>query len=237
MNDSSATRNRINEVFDRIEHAANRSGRTRKDITVVAVGKTHPVEDFFPVIEAGIRHFGESRIQEAEDKIPQLSERDIIWHMIGHLQRNKAKNAIRLFRQLHSLDSKRLARRLQKLLAREGESDFSAFIQVNTSGEESKYGIDPDQLVPMMDLIEEECPQLGVNGLMTMAPLTEDETKIRKTFSALRELTGKIDTTHYASIDLHNLSMGMTNDYEIAIEEGATHVRIGRALFGERLSR
>ncbi|MCF7804079.1 MAG: YggS family pyridoxal phosphate-dependent enzyme [Candidatus Marinimicrobia bacterium] len=237
MNDTTATGNRIKEVFDRIDQAASQSGRTRDDITVVAVGKTHPAEDFFPVIEAGIRHFGESRIQEAEEKKPQLSEYDIKWHMIGHLQRNKAKNAIRMFQQLHSLDSKRLARRLQKQLAKEEISDFTAFIQVNTSGEESKYGIDPDRLAPLMDLIEEECPRLRVNGLMTMAPLTEEESRLRKSFSALRELAEKTDTTNYGSIEFGALSMGMTNDYEIAIQEGATHVRIGRAIFGERLSR
>ena len=231
------TKERIDEVNERIARAADRAGRSPDEITVVAVGKTHPPEDFVPVIESGIRHFGESRVQEAEEKIPQVQGENLTWHMIGHLQRNKAQNAIHLFNQLHSLDSKRLARRLQRQLEKEAVEHFNTFIQVNTSGEESKYGLDPETVQPLIGFIGEECPRITINGLMTMAPLTDDERRIRRTFSGLRKIHETLNTTPFPNIHLEALSMGMTNDYEIAIEEGATHLRIGRAIFGERLSR
>jgi len=231
------TKNRVETVLEKVSRAAEISGRPADAITIIAVGKTHPPEDFHPVIEAGIRHFGESRVQEAETKIPPLADQDVTWHMIGHLQRNKAGNAVELFDQLHSLDSKRLARRLQQQMEKADLEKFQTFIQVNTSGEKSKYGIAPEALVPLLEIIDKDCPRLRVTGLMTMAPLTDDETKIRKTFQQLRKLSAKTETTSYSNVTLDSLSMGMTNDYEIAVEEGATHLRIGRAIFGERLSR
>ena len=237
MTTAMTTKDRVDQVNERIARAAARAGRATADITVVAVGKTHPPEDFIPVIESGIRHFGESRVQEAEEKIPEIAGENLIWHMIGHLQRNKAKNAIHIFDQLHSLDSQRLAKRLQKQLGKEQIDRFSTFIQVNTSGEESKYGLRPEALEPVMEFIGAECSRLVVNGLMTMAPLTDNENTIRRTFARLRELRETFDTRQYQNINFEALSMGMTNDFEIATEEGATHLRIGRAIFGERLAR
>lgn len=225
---------RVDAVWERIARAAETSGRSADEITLIAVGKTHPPARLIPAIEAGIRHFGENRIQEAENKIPELSGHDLTWHMVGHLQRNKARTAINLFHTLHSLDSKRLARRLQRQLDKEGVENYPTLIQVNASGEKSKYGIEPDDLEPLLDVITEECTHLEVRGLMTIAPWTDDETVLRKTFRTLRRLSEDIDDKQYKNVTMNSLSMGMTNDYQIAIQEGATHLRIGRAIFGER---
>lgn len=225
------------KLNDRIETAAARTGRSGSDIVVIAVTKTHPIETILAAIEQGITHFGENRVQEAEKKIPQLKQQDITWHMVGHLQRNKAKDALRMFHRLHSLDSKRLARRIQRQLEKLEMPSYPAYVQVNTSGEESKYGILPDELSQLLDLVAKECPRIQIEGLMTIAPYVDDETVLRKTFRGLKNLQETTDVCEYPNVELRDLSMGMTNDYEIAIEEGATHLRIGRAIFGERGSR
>jgi len=227
----------IDHVQDRISAAAAKSGRSAKDITLVAVGKTHPAEFLIPAIELGLDNFGENRIQESEEKIPKLSEYNVRWHMIGHLQRNKAAEAIELFDEFHAIDSKRLARRLQKQLEKADRERFDTFVQVNVSGEKSKYGLDPENLGPLLETVSENCPRLFVKGLMTIAPWTEDEEVLRKTFQNLRVLLEQSQSYNSANIRMESLSMGMTNDYEIAVEEGSTHLRIGRALFGERRER
>lgn len=227
----------IEKVQNRIKAVAEKAGRSVDELTIVAVGKTHPAETFLPAIEAGLIHFGESRIQEAADKIPALESHNLVWHLIGHLQRNKAGDAIELFDEFHALDSNRLARRLQNQMEKSERKSFPVFIQVNTSGEESKYGIDPEALQEMLDLIGEKCPHLRVKGLMTIAPWTDDEKVLHATFANLRKLQEQYKSYNAPNIHLENLSMGMTNDFEIAIEEGATHLRIGRAIFGTRRSR
>ncbi|HKJ69316.1 MAG TPA: YggS family pyridoxal phosphate-dependent enzyme [bacterium] len=228
---------RLTELQERMESAAARTGRSGSDIEVIAVTKTHPVDTVLEAIECGITHFAENRVQEAEEKIPQLGAQDVTWHMVGHLQRNKAKDALGLFHRLHSLDSKRLARRIQLQLEKLDMTSYPAYVQVNTSGEKSKYGILPDALAPLLDLIARECPRIRVEGLMTIAPYVDDEAILRKTFRGLRELRETTEVCEYHNVELRDLSMGMTNDYEIAIEEGATHLRIGRAIFGKRRSR
>lgn len=227
----------IDHVQDRISAAAVKSGRSAKDITLVAVGKTHPAEFLIPAIELGLDNFGENRIQESEEKIPNLSEYNVRWHMIGHLQRNKAAEAIELFDEFHALDSKRLARRLQSQLEKTDRKQLDTFVQVNVSGEESKYGLDPEKLEPLLTTVSADCPRVFVKGLMTIAPWTEEEKVLRKTFQNLRGLLQQLQSYKTANIQMESLSMGMTNDYEIAVEEGATHLRIGRALFGERQER
>lgn len=231
---SSDLRENIKTVRDRIATAAKNANRDPDEITLIAVGKTHPAETLIPAIQSGLIHFGENRIQESEEKIPQLDEYDITWHLIGHLQRNKAAEAIELFDEFHALDSRRLAKRLQNQLEKINQKQFPSFIQVNVSGEESKYGLNPQQLEPLLEMIAEECPRLSVKGLMTIAPWTDDPKTLHQTFHNLRELRDKYRTFNATNIDLKSLSMGMTNDFEIAIEEGATHLRIGRAIFGER---
>lgn len=230
-------RDQLDSVRERIEQAAARAGRSSDEIVLIGVTKTHPVSTVMTALEAGLSQFGENRVQEAEEKIPQLEQHDITWHMLGHLQRNKANNAIQLFQWLHSLDSQRLARRLQQQLEKEGMDAYPVYIQVNTSGEDSKYGISPDQLNPLLERIARQCPRLCVKGLMTIAPFVDDEMVVRQSFRKLRELREKTDVSVYDNVSLTDLSMGMTNDFEIAIEEGATHLRIGRAIFGERRSR
>ncbi len=228
---------RLAALNDRIETAAARTGRSGSDIVIIAVTKTHPIETILAAIEQGITHFGESRVQEAEAKIPQLEQQNITWHMVGHLQRNKANDALRMFHRLHSLDSKRLARRLQQQLEKLEMSSYPTYVQVNTSGEKSKYGILPEELPPLLDLVSKECPRIQIEGLMTIAPFVDDESILRKTFRGLKRLQETSDVQGYPNVELQDLSMGMTNDYEIAIEEGATHLRIGRAIFGKRRSR
>jgi len=235
MSRSDTITERISVVRDRIANAAVKSGRSPQEITLIGVSKTNPPEAIRAAIAAGLTDFGENRIQEAEEKIPVLREENVTWHMMGHLQRNKAQNALELFHWFHSLDSKRLARRLQQQMnKREIPGQFDVFIQVNVSGEKSKYGIPPERVAELIALVGEECPALNVHGLMTIAPFTREESVLRATFRGLRELQENIRVTEYNNIKLDQLSMGMTNDYEIAVEEGATHVRIGRALFGER---
>lgn len=224
----------VENVLANIDTAAKKSGRTANDITLIAVTKTHSPDFIMPAYHAGLTHFGENRIQEAEEKIPQLSEHNITWHMMGHLQRNKAKNALQLFHEFHALDSKRLAKRLQKQLEKLEIESWPSLIQINVSGEESKYGIEPSDLNPLLKVVGENCPGLFVKGLMTVAPFVDDESLLRENFRRLRELRDKYKNSQYSNINLQALSMGMTNDYEYAIEEGATHVRIGRAIFGER---
>lgn len=224
----------MEEVRGRIADAANRAGRSADEITLIAVGKTHSPEVLLDAVEAGISHFGENRIQEAEEKIRELGEQDLTWHMVGHLQRNKAQAAVEQFHTLHSLDSKRLARRLQLQLEKAAIPEFPALIQVNVSGEKSKYGIEPEDLPGLLGVVSGECPRLRIRGLMTIAPWTDDESVLRKNFQNLRELSERTDISAFDNVSLESLSMGMTNDYEIAVEEGATHLRIGRAIFGER---
>ncbi len=224
----------VSQVQKRVVRAAEKSDRPADDVILIAISKTHSVEMIKEVVGAGITHIGENRIQEAEPKISKLADLPITWHMVGHLQRNKAQAAIEKFERLHSLDSKRLARRLQKMLKKTDISSYPTYVQVNVSGEESKYGIEPDDLEPLLDMVAEECPRLQVQGLMTIAPYVDDETILREAFSELRELRESIPADRYPNVDLWDLSMGMTNDYEIAVEEGATHLRLGRAIFGER---
>lgn len=234
---NTSIRDRLESVRERIAKAAARAGRSPDEIVLIGVTKTHPARTVVAALEAGLSQFGENRVQEAEEKIPQLEQYDITWHMLGHLQRNKAQNAIQLFQWLHSLDSPRLARRLQQQLEKEGMDTFPVYLQVNTSGEDSKYGITPDRLSPLLEQIARQCPRLRVEGLMTIAPFVDDEAVLRQSFRKLRELRETTDVSGYDNVSLKDLSMGMTNDFEIAIEEGATHLRIGRAIFGERRSR
>jgi len=227
----------IDQVQEHISRAAIKSGRSAEDITLIAVGKTHPAEFLIPAIKLGLDNFGENRIQESEEKIPKLSEHNLRWHLIGHLQRNKAAEAIELFDEFHALDSNRLARRLQKQIKKAEQEQLQTFVQVNVSGEESKYGLDPEHLEDLLKTVLEECPRVFVKGLMTIAPWTDNEKVLRETFQNLRALLERFQSYNTANIQMESLSMGMTNDYEIAVEEGATHLRIGRAIFGERRER
>jgi pyridoxal phosphate enzyme (YggS family) len=223
-------------VRDRIANAAARAGRKADAITLVAVSKNHPVEALLAAYELGVRHFGENRVEEASTKLPAfrraISDPAVVFHMIGHLQSRKADDAVTLFNRVHSVDSIKLAQRL----ARFATEPLPILLEVNVSGEESKYGFDGARRAELFGAVEAiaQLPNLRLDGLMTMAPIVDNPQQARPVFRALREARDEIEACYF-NLKLPQLSMGMTADFEVAIEEGATLVRIGRAIFGERL--
>lgn len=224
------------EVQERIGDAAARSGREGDRVRVVAITKGHPLEAVHAALAAGLEDLGENRLDELERKRMTLEEAADPgprprWHMVGHVQSRKGPRVRDLADVLHSLDSLKLARRLERT-APGGEAPLPVLVQVNTSGEESKYGFSPSAF---RDGVEEllELESLSVLGLMTMAPLTEDRELLRTTFRRLTELQEEARARH-STYTGEELSMGMSNDYELAIEEGSTFVRLGTVLFGER---
>jgi pyridoxal phosphate enzyme (YggS family) len=214
---------RIREIERRVAAAAERAGRSPSGITMIGVTKTVDSQVIQQAFQAGMRHFGESRIQEAEEKISQLTglQPRPAWHMVGHLQTNKVKTAVEMFDIIHSVDSIRLAEAISEH-ARRGTP---ILIQVNMSGEAKKSGFSADEVGSAVAQVA-RLPHLEVKGLMTIAPYTNDPEQVRPVFRRLRTLRD--------ALGLEHLSMGMTDDFEVAIEEGATMVRIGRAIFGER---
>ncbi len=220
------------EVRGRMERAARSVGRDPGAVRLVAVTKGHPLEALRAALAVGLRDLGENRIAELETKAAALTGEDVTWHMIGHLQRRKAPRAVELADLIHSVDSTRLAERLSRV-ATEGGREARILVQVNTSGEDSKSGLDPERALDEIARMS-ELPGLRVDGLMTMAPLVDDEHVLASAFRRLREISEELR----AGTDRvgPELSMGMTNDLEIAIREGSTLVRIGTALFGERVT-
>lgn len=220
---------------DRIAEGAAAVGRDPSEITVVAVTKGHPVDACRAALEAGLTDLGENRVSELEEKVAEIGHDGVRWHMIGHVQRRKAPRLLGVADLLHSLDSLRLARRFQRVQdADERETPdrpLDVLFQVNTSGEEAKYGFEGDDVVERV-LEAAALPGLRPRGLMTMAPFTDDASVLRTTFRRLRELGDRLreERPDFGP----ELSMGMTNDLRIAVEEGSTMVRIGTALFGER---
>lgn len=230
-------------VHENIANACARSNRGENAVTLVAVSKTMPIMSILSAIEAGQQHFGENRVEEGIEKIPEINKQtscDTTWHMIGHIQSRKAKSIIPLFDLIHSVDSVKLAEKLSRLAQDEGKT-LDILLEVNVSGEDAKYGFGgtdwykdtqvKDQLWQEIKSII-ELPNLNVNGLMTMAPFVDDMDIIRPVFRDLARLRDELSEAF--GLPMPELSMGMTNDYEVAIEEGATIVRVGRAIFGER---
>jgi hypothetical protein len=220
---------RVAEVRERVERARERAGRS-DEVTLVAVTKTHPADAVRAVLAAGVADVGENRVQELEEKVGEVGRGAIGWHLIGHLQRNKAGKALPLFDLIHSLDSLRLAEALSAEAVKRGV-EVRALVQVNASGEETKGGFEPAELVDSLGRIA-ELPGMRVEGLMTMAPFTGDEAAIRAAFRRTRELLEGA-ARQVPGIG-RQLSMGMSNDFELAVEEGSTLVRVGSVLFGER---
>jgi pyridoxal phosphate enzyme (YggS family) len=221
------------ELRQRLERACERSGRTDADsIVVVAVTKGHPLEATRAARDAGLQVIGENRVQEARAKWEVAGALGLSWHLVGHLQRNKVRQALQMFEFIHSVDSLRLAVAVDKEAERL-ELRASVLVQVNASGEQSKYGFSVAEAVgPIGEICALE--HLRVEGLMTMAPFTADQVVLRETFRSTRELLDRC-RADLERFEGRHLSMGMTNDFEIAVEEGSTMVRIGTALFGERL--
>ncbi len=213
----------VDSVRERIRQACQRSGRSSAEVTLIAVTKTVSAEVIEMAFNAGIRNFGENRVQEAEKKVQALSALDPrpVWHMVGHLQSNKVNLALEIFDIRHSLDSFRLAQLVNQRAGRK----IPVLLEVNVAGEETKSGFSLEQIIPAFKSIS-QLTNLEVKGLMTIAPLADNVEKVRPVFKKLRLLA--------EAFHLEHLSMGMTDDFEIAVEEGATLVRIGRAIFGER---
>jgi pyridoxal phosphate enzyme (YggS family) len=221
---------RIAEVRERIEAARARAGRS-DEVTLVAVTKTHPADVVRAAIAAGIADVGENRVQEMDDKVGEIGRGAVRWHLIGHLQRNKAARAVAIADLVHSLDSVRLAEALSAEAVKAGVV-VPALVQVNTSGEASKFGLPADEATDAIGRMA-GLPGLRLEGLMTMAPFTDDQAVIRRTFAAARALRDDAARQVPAFAGRH-LSMGMSNDFEAAVEEGSTLVRVGSTLFGER---
>lgn len=222
----------IREVMERIRRACERAGRDPGSVCVVAVSKGQPPEMVARAAGLGLRVFGENRVQEAKAKIP-LCPSNISWHMIGHLQTNKCKDAVRLFDVVESVDSVHLAVELD-LRAEQAAKHLPVLLEVNVAGESSKFGFAPETLLAELPRLN-ALRRLQIQGLMTVAPFTTDPEKVRPVFRRLREL--KTECEARLGAPLPHLSMGMTNDFEVAVEEGATIVRIGTALFGPRQAR
>jgi len=218
-------------VRERLERALSRAGRGGEEVAIVAVTKGHPAAAVEAALAAGLRHIGENRVQELEEKVAAVGRDRAEWHLIGHLQRNKVRRALPLFDLVHSIDSLRLALELSKEAERAGRT-VRGLAQVNTSGEATKGGLAPAEAVEVVGQIV-ELRGLQILGLMTMAPLTADERVIRRTFAAARSLFEQC-AREIPRFEPRHLSMGMSNDFEIAVEEGSTMVRLGTVLFGER---
>ncbi|MCX7828794.1 MAG: YggS family pyridoxal phosphate-dependent enzyme [Thermanaerothrix sp.] len=229
----------LERVMDAIAKAALTAGREPREVRVVAVTKNHPPEALRAARETGIRLVGENRVQEAAAKRAELQDLDVVWLMIGHLQRNKVRKALETFHEVHSLDSLELALALNRVLlegVQEGDGGkkptLPVLLEVNVSGEAAKHGVMPQGALQLAEAVLERCCMLDLKGLFCVGPLTEDETAVRSAFASLRELRDRLEER--LDIKLPELSMGMSSDFHLAVMEGSTMVRLGTCLFGPR---
>jgi len=255
---SSAIASNLERLRERIARAAARAGRRAEDVTLVAISKTFPVEAIREAYACGVRHFGENRVQEWEGKQAQLADIDATWHLVGHLQSNKARRAAHLFHAIDSLDRIELAQKLDRAWAEDlkkpitenteaqrtqrepiaedaeaqrAQRKLEVLLEVRLAPEETKTGVSPEELPRLVEATL-TLPHLDLRGLMCIPPLLDDPEQVRPYFRSLRELRDRL--TSQLGTPLPELSMGMSHDFEVAIEEGATQVRIGTAIFGER---
>jgi PLP dependent protein len=217
---------RLAEVKRQIAAAVRKANRSADEIALIAVSKTHPVSVVREAIAAGASIFGENKVQEAETKIAEIGRERCRWHLIGHLQSNKARKAVRLFDAIHTIDSIELGARLERICREENRASLEVFAQVDLAGEATKSGVDEKNLPELIEFLH-GCAHLKIVGLMTLPPFFEDAEKARPFFRRLRDLRDGL-------LPGGALSMGMSHDFAAAIEEGATHVRVGTAIFGER---
>lgn len=218
-------------VQDNIQGSLDRAGRERQETVLIAVSKTKPVSMIMEAYAQGIRDFGENKAQELADKQQQLPK-DIRWHMIGHLQRNKVKYLIGKTVLIHSVDSYRLAEEISKEASKKN-TDVDILIEVNVAQEESKFGVSTEEAAELVEKAA-KLPFIHIKGLMTIAPNTEDPEENRKYFRRLKQLSVDITRKNVDNVSMNVLSMGMTNDYVVAVEEGSTYVRVGTGIFGQR---
>lgn len=221
----------LHEVQENIRKACERSGRNPEDVTLIAVSKTKPVSDIEQIYAAGIREFGENKVQEMNDKQKVLPG-DINWHMIGHLQRNKVKYIVDNVAMIHSVDSVRLAEEISKEAVKKNVA-VDILVEVNVAKEESKFGLYTEDVRQFVGQIS-KLPGINIKGLMTSAPFVDNPEDNRQYFKKLKDLSVDINAKNIDNVHMDFLSMGMTNDYVVAVEEGATHVRVGTAIFGHR---
>jgi pyridoxal phosphate enzyme (YggS family) len=222
-------KNNLEIINEKIKKAALKANRNPQEIKLVAVTKTATIEQIKEAISVGVKIIGENKVQEAKEKYQILSA-DIEWHLVGHLQTNKVKYAVEIFDLIHSVDSIKLAKEIDRRSLQFGMIT-NVLVEVNVSGEETKYGIKPEEVEPFLKEIS-EFSRTRVRGLMTIAPIAEDKEEVRPYFRKLRELFKEIKSKNIKNVKMDYLSMGMTEDFEVAIEEGANMVRIGRGIFG-----
>jgi hypothetical protein len=222
----------IARVLERIAAACLRSGRRPEEVRLVAISKTVPPERIREAYEAGLRDFGENRVQEAKAKRPALSDLSVTWHLVGHLQTNKAKAARELFHWVHSLDSLHLAEKLHQAAPASGER-LPVLIEVNLGEEATKTGVRAAEVLPLAEQVS-RLEALQLCGLMVIPPFLDNPEQVRPYFRRLRELAREIESENLPGVFMRELSMGMSQDFEVAIEEGATMVRVGTAIFGPR---
>ncbi len=225
---------RLRDVHERIARAAERGGRAADDVTLIAVSKTHPVGSLREALQAGATDFGENRVQEAVEKREQLAgdARRARWHLIGHLQANKARRAALTFDVIHTINAAALAARLNRICEEEGRASLPVLVQVDLAGEKTKAGVPENGLMEVVDAVRAS-NHLRLVGLMTLPPFLDDAEQVRPYFKRLRELRDEL-ASREAFTGRGELSMGMSHDFELAVEEGATMVRVGTSLFGAR---
>ncbi len=224
---------RLTAVREQIAAAARGCGRAPDEVRLIAISKTHPASAIRTLAELGATDFGENRVQEAEEKIAEIGRESVRWHLVGHLQANKARRAVNLFEVIHSVDSLDLAQRLDRLCGEAGREKLAVLIQVDLGHEETKSGIDEAELTHLVEALG-SLKHLELIGLMTLPPFFDDSEQSRPFFRRLRELRDQLQSRGAFGDRVGELSMGMTHDFEVAIQEGATMVRIGTAIFGER---
>lgn len=222
----------LEEVEEKIAKACERAGRAREEVTMIAVSKTKPVEMLQEIYDEGIRDLGENKVQELTEKY-EVMPKDMKWHMIGHLQRNKVKYIVDKVTLIHSVDSLRLAETISREAEKKGVT-VPILIEVNIAGEETKFGLSSKEEVISLTEQIAALPNLSVKGLMTVAPPVKDPEENRPFFREIRQLSVDITNKNIDNVSMEILSMGMTNDYTVAIEEGATMVRVGTGIFGAR---
>ena len=227
----------INENYEavrgKIREACKRVGRNESEVTLIAVSKTKPMEDILEAYEAGARDFGENKVQELVKKYDEGKTPEAKWHMIGHLQRNKVKDVVGRAALIHSVDSFRLAEEIN-IQGKKLGIKVPVLIEINAAGEESKFGVSLEDAEELIKQISENLSGISVKGLMTVAPYVVDSEENREIFHKIKDLSVDIAAKNYDNVSMNILSMGMTGDYEVAIEEGATIVRVGTGIFGER---
>ncbi|MBR1599051.1 MAG: YggS family pyridoxal phosphate-dependent enzyme [Lachnospiraceae bacterium] len=218
-------------IYQEVIDTARKCGRNPEDVTLIAVSKTKPLSDIEELIQIGVEDFGENKVQELTDKYEHVSK-PVRFHLIGHLQTNKVKYVVDKACLIHSVDSIKLAKEIQKEAVKKNVI-AEILIEVNVAKEDSKFGLSVDEVIPLVEEIA-QYPNIHINGLMTIAPFVENPEENRKYFRTLKQLSLDIKSKNIDNVNMNVLSMGMTNDYKVAIEEGATMVRVGTAIFGAR---